>query len=50
MKKATYELLEGINGSGNKIWCLLGETAHGEKFMHKFDTKAEAKNWIQWCL
>ena len=45
----TFELREGINGSGRPVY-LVEVLQNGKSvWIHYFKSKAEAENWMKWC-
>jgi len=49
-KNQNKELFEGINGSGHTTWTVATVNEPGGQWlwMERFDSKAEALNWIKW--
>jgi len=50
----TREILEGVDGSGNRIWSVFTykTNAQGVQVTHwieRFKTEAEAKHWLKWA-
>ncbi len=46
----TKELHTGTNGSGDTIWMVVTvDPAGAWKWIERFDTKAEARNWMRWA-
>lgn len=43
------ELKLGVNGKGNRVYCVFVITNGVTEFIHRFDTEEEAKNWIKWA-
>ena len=42
--------VEGINGSGNKIWLAVTQNADGSwKHVERFKSESEADCWIKWA-
>jgi hypothetical protein len=42
-------LTTGLNGSGHEIWIVSTHVRGSLFFMERFDTKAEAVNWMKWA-
>lgn len=46
----TKELVEGTGCTGNACYLVVTVRANGSwKHIEKFDTKAEAINWLKWA-
>ena len=45
----TRELVEGLSGSGHRIWAVQSVTVAGRVYQENFDSKAEALCWMEWA-
>jgi hypothetical protein len=43
------EIVEGVNGSGDKVYCVQTVMKNGRVYQETFDRKSEAEAWIRWA-
>jgi hypothetical protein len=45
----SYELHEGVKGNGETKWMVVLVENGSWGFIHEFQTKTEAVNWMKWA-